>query len=170
MRVANGLVKSACDQVPVRLLNPSSDSKVVYKGTKIATVEEIDDKPHGAVLAVQPENKGVSSLKRQMLGTMVEECASNLAVDQKEQFFQLYFWSTLTSADEGELGRTDRITHSIDTGSAPPIRQPVRRVPVCQRKELKELLTDMEEKDVIRPSSSHWASPIVLVKKRDGTH
>ena len=54
--------------------------------------------------------------------------------------------------------------------SAPPIRQPVHRVPVCQRKELKELLTDMEEKDVIRPSSSHWASPIVLVKKRDGTH
>ena len=61
----------------------------MYKGTKIATVEEIDDKPHGAVLAVQPENEGVSSLKRQMLGTMVEECASNLAVDQKEQLFQL---------------------------------------------------------------------------------
>ena len=170
VRVANGLVKSACDQVPVRLLNPSPDSKVVYKGTKIATVEEIDDKPHGAVLAVQPENKGVSSLKRQMLGTMVEECASNLAVDQKELLFQLLLEYADIFADEGELGRTDRITYSTDTGSAPPIRQPVRRVPVCQRKELKELLTDMEEKDVIRPSSSHWASPIVLVKKRDGTH
>ena len=141
----------------------------MYKGTKIATVEEIDDKPHGAVLAVQPENKGVSSLKRQMLGTMVEECASNLAVDQKEQLFQLLLEYADIFADEGELGRTDRITHSIETGSAPPIRQPVRRVPVCQRKELKELLTDMEEKDVIRPSSSPWASPIVLVKKRDGT-
>ena len=170
VRVANGLVKSACDQVPVRLLNPSSDSKVVYKGTKIATVEEIDDKPHGVVLAVQPENKGVSSSKRQMLGTMVEECASNLAVDQKELLFQLLLEYADIFADEGELGRTDRITYSTDTGSAPPIRQPVRRVPVCQRKELKELLTDMEEKDVIRPSSSHWASPIVLVKKRDGTH
>ena len=170
VRVANGLVKSAYDQVPVRLLNPSPDSKVVYKGTKIATVEEIDDKPHGAVLAVQPENEGVSSLKRQMLGTMVEECASNLAVDQKEQLFQLLLEYADIFADEGELGRTDRITHSIKTGSAPPIRQPVRRVPVCQRKELKELLTDMEEKDVIRPSSSPWASPIVLVKKWDGTH
>ena len=143
---------------------------MVYKGTKIATVEEIDDKPHGAVLAVQPENEGVSSLKRQMLGTTVEECASNLAVDQKEQLFQLLLEYADIFADESELGRTDRITHSIETGSAPPIRQPVRRVPVCQRKELKELLTDMEEKDVIRPSSSPWASPIVLVKKRDGTH
>ena len=37
VRLAYGLVKSACDQVPVRLLNPSPDSKVVYKGTKIAS-------------------------------------------------------------------------------------------------------------------------------------
>ena len=52
-------MKSTYDQLPVRLLNPRPDSKVVYKGTKIATVEEIDNKPHGAILAVQPENKGV---------------------------------------------------------------------------------------------------------------
>ena len=34
VKVANGLVKSACDQVPVKLLNPSPECKVVYKGTK----------------------------------------------------------------------------------------------------------------------------------------
>ena len=170
VKVANGLVRSACDQVPVRLLNPSPDSKVVYKGTKIATVAEIDEKPHGAVLAVQPENKGVSPLKRQVLSKMVEKCASNLAVDQKEQLYQLLLEYADIFADKGELGHTHRITHSIDTGSASPVRQPVLRVPVCQRKELKDLLTEMEEKDVIQPSSSPWASPIVLVKKRDGTH
>ena len=64
MKVANGLVKSACDQVVVRLLNPSPDSKVVYKGTKIATMEETEEKPHGVVLAVQSENKGVSPWKQ----------------------------------------------------------------------------------------------------------
>ena len=36
--------------------------------------------------------------------------------------------------------------------------------------ELKDMLTEMEKKDVIRPSSSPWASTIVLVKKQDGTH
>ena len=107
VKVANGLVKSACDQVPVRLLNPSPDSKVLYKGTKIATVEKIVEKPHGAILAVQPENKGASSWKRQVLGKMVKKCASNLAVDQKEQLFQLLLEHADIFVDEGELGRTD---------------------------------------------------------------
>ena len=50
VKIANGLVSSGCDQVPVRLLNPSPERRVVYKGTNIATVEEIDGKPHQAVL------------------------------------------------------------------------------------------------------------------------
>ncbi len=170
VKIANGLVGSTCDQVPVRLLNPSPDSRVVYKGTKIATVEGIDDEPRQAVLAVQPEARGVSRTKRQAPSKMVEKCASDLGVEQREQLLQLLIEFADIFAEEGELGRTDRITHNIDTGSAPPIRQSVRRVPVCQKTELKDLLTDMEKKEVIRPSNSPWASPIVLVRKRDGSH
>ena len=71
---------------------------------------------------------------------MVEKCASNLVVDQKDQLFHLLLEYADIFEDEGELGLTDPSTHSIDNGSASPIRQPVRRVPVCQRKELKGLL------------------------------
>ena len=134
----------------------------MYKGTKIATVEGVDDEPHQAVLAVQPQAKGVSCTKRQALSKMVEKCASDLGAEQKEQLLQLLIEFADIFADEGELGRTDRIMHNIDTGSAPPIRQPVHRAPVCQKAELKDLLADME-KDVVRPSNSPWASPIVLV-------
>ena len=170
VKIANGLVNSTCDQVPVRVLNPSPDSQVVYKGTKIATVEGVDDEPRQTILAVQPEAREVSRTKRHALSKMVEKCASDLGAEQKEQLLQLLIEFADIFADEGELGRTDRITHNIDTGSAPPIRQPVRRVPVCQKAEVKDLLADMEKKDVIRPSNSPWASPIVLVRKRDGSH
>ena len=34
---------------------------------------------------------------------------------------------------------------------------------------MRNLLSEMLERDVIKPSCSPWASPVVLVKKKDGT-
>ena len=42
------------------------------------------------------------------------------------------------------------------------------RLPPPGRQVVQELLSDMLEKDIIQPSSSPWALPIVLVKK-DGS-
>lgn len=72
-------------------------------------------------------------------------------------------------AEDGKLGRTSKIKHFIHTGEAQPIRQPVRKVSLCQRQEMQDLLTEMQAKDVIQPSQSPWASPVVLVQKKDGS-
>ena len=61
-----------------------------------------------------------------------------------------------------------KLHHAIHTGYAPPIRQPVRRIPPFRRQEVQKLLGEMLAKDVIQRSTSPWASPIVLVKKKDG--
>ena len=73
------------------------------------------------------------------------------------------------SCSDDELGYTGKLKHSINTGDHPPIRQPARRVPPFRRKEVQKLLQNMERRDVIQPSSSPWASPVVLVQKKDGT-
>ena len=41
----------------------------------------------------------------------------------------------------------------------------MRRLPPPRRRVVQELLNDILDKDIIQPSSSPWASPIVLVKK-----
>ena len=38
-----------------------------------------------------------------------------------------------------------------------------------KRQELQLLIAEMLDKDVIQPSNSPWASPVVLVRKKDGT-
>ena len=50
-----------------------------------------------------------------------------------------------------------------------PIRQQARRVPLPRRETVRHLLQDMLSRDVISPSKSPWASPIVLVGKKDGS-
>lgn len=72
--------------------------------------------------------------------------------------------------EEGERGETDLIRMEIDTGDAHPRKQRVRRLPFALRQVVTQQLRDMQEHGVIQPSKSPWASPVVLVKKRDGTH
>ena len=52
------------------------------------------------------------------------------------------------------------------TGPARPVRQPPYRLPHAYRHEVLKELEEMEESGVIE---SEWASPMVLVKKKDGS-
>ena len=51
---------------------------------------------------------------------------------------------------------------------SPPIKQHARRIPFALRKKVEELVDDMLEKKVIHASKSPWASPVVLVTKKNG--
>ena len=60
------------------------------------------------------------------------------------------------------------IEHEIDVGNSKPIKQPPRRVPVAFATEEENVIKQLEQQGVIRKSSSPWASPICLVRKRSG--
>ena len=70
---------------------------------------------------------------------------------------------------KGELGEVDEILHHIETGDSPPVRQPPRRVPFARRPEISRMVNEMLHTQVIQESKSPWASPVVLVQKKDGS-
>ena len=72
--------------------------------------------------------------------------------------------------DEYDRGETDLVQLTIDTGDAPPRRQPPQRMPFAVRQEVATQLKKMQQCGVVQPSSSPWASPVVMVRKKDGTH
>nr|GFC62986.1 putative reverse transcriptase domain-containing protein [Tanacetum cinerariifolium] len=53
-------------------------------------------------------------------------------------------------------------------GAAPVARAPYRLVP-SGMKDLSEQLNELSDKGVIRPSSSPWGTPVLSVKKKDGS-
>ena len=73
------------------------------------------------------------------------------------------------SKGDKDIGRTDKVKHSIHTTCLAPIRQCPRRAPMGQREEIEKQVNDMLERGIITHSASPWSSPIVLVDKKDGT-
>ena len=71
--------------------------------------------------------------------------------------------------DATDLGSTNVATHSIDTGDRKPIKQAPRRIALHRQDIVKQEVEKMLEKGIIEPCDGPWSSPIVLVKKKDGS-
>ena len=69
---------------------------------------------------------------------------------------------------EAKPGRTTIIQHEIHVGDMALICQRPYRIPYSRRQAVKKELDEMLASAVIRPSTSPWASPTVLVEKNDG--
>ena len=79
-------------------------------------------------------------------------------------------FSDLFALHSSELGRTTTVVHEINTAADHrPVRQPPRRIPFSLRGKVTQLIDEMLDQGVVVPSSSPWASPIVLVAKKDGS-
>ena len=78
-------------------------------------------------------------------------------------------FSDVFSRGPQDLGWTDLVQHHIDTRDASPIRQPPRRFPLSKQQEASKAVEHMRKEGVIELSSSPRASPIVLVKEKDGS-
>ena len=101
--------------------------------------------------------------------TIIEEVMTKvegLDSQKKKELSNLLIKYIDIFANSSDFGRTGKIRHSIDTGSSAPIHQPVRRVPPVKREVKQKLLDNILEKKVIKPSTSRWASAVVLVTKR----
>lgn len=78
-------------------------------------------------------------------------------------------YRSVFSAHESDLGCTNLISHDIPFTDDVPVRQRYRRLPPSEYDVVKTHINQLLEAQVIRESCSPYASPIVLVKKKDGS-
>ena len=96
----------------------------------------------------------------------VPEHLSPLQQQQLNGLFKEF--NDVFSQGEDDLGCTPLLEHTIET-YGPPLRQPYRRQNPAVRREEMAQVQQMLASDVIRPSNSPWALPVVMVKKKDGS-
>ena len=65
-------------------------------------------------------------------------------------------------------GVSNLAEHRIDLTSDVPVRQTLYPVPFALKPSLKKVLQQMDDLGIIRKSDSPYATPVVVVKKKDG--
>ena len=101
---------------------------------------------------------------------MFDKIAIDLTDEQKKQVEELLQeYKEVFSTSEFDLGRTNLVKHTIDTGTNRPFKQALRRHPMAYLPIIDEHVDKMLANDICEPSYGPWASNVVLVKKSDGT-
>ena len=100
---------------------------------------------------------------------MFQRIGEELSNDQLLRVYLLLISRDMVfSQGDTDLGTFMAVKHHIDTGNSRPIKQRMRRTPLGYANEEQEHLEKLLKAGVIEPSCSEWASPSVLVRKRDG--
>ena len=94
------------------------------------------------------------------LQEMFHKSSINLSEEQQNRFRELLEkHSSVFASSDLDLGEFSAVEHTIETGAAAPIHFVGEK-----RKHLEQML----RAGMIQPSSSEWAAPPVLVRKKDG--
>lgn len=162
--IARGFVNLHNGYTPVLVTNFTNERRHLAKGTAIAFIEEVADITHVGALRTMPLDSLTADI-----GIPVE-INNKLSTAQMEALQRLVHDFADCFATSSKVRRTPIAKHRILTDeSARPMRQQPYRVSPKEREAIKTQVKEMLNDDVIQPSKSPWASPVVLVKKKDNT-
>lgn len=159
------------NRVCLPLLNFAFHTQVLPEGITVATLTPLEASEISAFASARDSRKQHSSdpvpPAPEKLVSMI---SPDLSEDQASKLCSLLSsFADVFDLGDKPLGRSTTVTHRIDTGDARPIHRRPYRVSHAERGIIQNEVEKMLAKDVIEPSSSPWASPVVLVKKKDGT-
>ncbi len=180
--IANVLAKTADGKVPVRVFNfcenpvklpPRCRIAALSKPQEVVPKELVEFEEKEGVLhvkAVQQRQVEVELSTTEQLPIPVHINLENLTETQRRKLQDLLVkHSDVFSRNDSNFGYTTAVTHSVPTGDAPPIKQRHRRIPPQVFEEVKKHVQDLVSQGILRESCSPWASPAVIVLKKDGS-
>ncbi|GFU15187.1 retrovirus-related Pol polyprotein from transposon 297 [Trichonephila clavipes] len=96
--------------------------------------------------------------------------SSELSDEQRNKLSELLrkFSGLFTKTDKSTAAKTN-VKHRIFTGDHAPINQRAYRVSPTERRIIHEEVLKMLDEGIVQPSESPWSSPVVLVRKKDGS-
>ena len=179
--IINTVMKPIAGQMYVRVLNFKEEDVWLQPRTRIGVLhvaDHIENPTRKVEVSRISVDKAEVILKTSASRTEppktgkcpVELTDVNCTPDEREQLQQLLLKHADVFIQDGDdLGYTETYKHKIPTIDDIPVTQPFRRIPPTQYQEVKEHIQKLLEDQIIVESYSPYASPIIVVRKKDGS-
>ena len=163
-----GVYATCCRIVPdlegvfqVTLLNVNNDQVALNSRKLIGTVSMVKE----TVLKLKPEKVEKTSGSKLSINhgnalTEKEQDQLRALISQYEDIF---------AANPRKPTPVRNMTHRIITDNAQPVCMKPYRIPHAWNKEVGDQVQQMLDNEIIRPSSSPWNAPVILVRKKDNS-
>ncbi|KAK3890167.1 hypothetical protein Pcinc_005899 [Petrolisthes cinctipes] len=167
--VGRTLVETSGGEVSVVVANFSREPQKIKEGELLGLCQEVDHEWHQWKVCKRSVVKEDDNLPDHVHDLFLRSCQC-LDDSQVSPLRELLMeFADIFSTSDLDLGCTDMVEHSIDTGDHRPIKQPARRMAPAQWQEMEKVKKNIRSQGVIEKSSSPWTSAVVLVRKKDGS-
>ncbi|XP_069103872.1 uncharacterized protein [Argopecten irradians] len=150
-----GIVNTRMEEKSVTIVNFGSVPVTLYPNMRLGTCESYyeeaaPDIVQAVTSAEYNDNHSNNQEVPPHLTDLLERSSVHISADERRQLALLLTkYENVFSQSSSDLGRTDRVQHRINTGTAHPIRQPTRRLPFGKRDIEKAELEKMIERGVV---------------------
>ena len=157
------LLPAGCGCFPnIQFVNFSNTRQFLPKGIVVGTISPIQCESNDESDGQQPQEKKQSLDFDSAISNELSAEEHQVVLNLLERYSACFATST------SDRGVTTIVKHRIDTGNNPPVHQPPYKSAWKERELIQAQVQEMLKDDVIEPSTSPWAAPVVLVKKKDG--
>ena len=167
--VGRTLLPAAHHDIKVRMVNTTAKPQTIPSGTCLGNLQPVDvlDEPASAQAPASADETPATDV----MSALLEKLPDDMTSEQRQQVQELLCrYDDVFSHGTFDMGRTSLVEHTIDTGSQRPIRQGLRRHPTAYLEIIDKQVDELIQNDFVEPAASAWASNVVLVRKKDGSH
>lgn len=160
------------------LLNTSSSIQIIPKGTKVGHIRcyHRSDSTHPILNQPLHHISTISSTPTSDVSTTksiggISNMVQHLSPDQGQRIYSILTkYKTVFDTSTPSVMNTNNIFHRIPVKSYhPPIQSYPYRKSIKETDIINQQVQEMLNNKVIRPSASPWSSPVVIIRKKDGS-
>src|SRR5664279_2258216 len=169
--VARALVDPVTRDMPCRVLNPTDKPIKLRAGTPIGLLQAVTVASGStAITHSSAPRPSVAHMRAALEARSVSFTDTAVTGPDLDNLITLLYNNIdLMATSLNDLPGTDILLHRIDTGNSPPIRTRSYRHSPADNEEIRKQTAEMLAAGIIEESDTAWGSPVLLVKKKDGS-